>query len=511
MRESSTNQVLSTNKGFSPKALRLAVAAAVLPALLAASGCMVQPVHPEIIEPESAVVGQITERLEAYAVGSAEQSVWWEGFESEQLNALVDQALRNNRDLKVTALRLDAALARLNAVEDQRNPQGGLYSNLAVDRAQLSGQDDASTQKQISAGVSVQWSADLFGRIESSIRAAQAGIEKQRYAKDRVTAEIVTGVVDAYTRLAGTEMQLRVLEEQLQSLNHTVDTLDLRVNEGFATPLELYRAKVLRYEFEAKRPIIAEQAALYRSSLATLVGVAVPELHLAAGGLNLPEAQAVLPMLQHPQQTLLAAPELMEARAAIYQRAAITDQANAALYPDLRVSGLIGWLSAGTLNLGDGDENLRVAPQLQWSLLNLSALRANLQATQVEEVAQVAAYEKVLLQVLNQADRAVKTWSARSERLAHLEQRHFYAVKALEQAEVRYEEGAIPYVEFLDAQRDLLTAEDVLVLAKIDWSMAYTDLQRSFTGSWLPGVNARVAKNGNVPELVAVSSTQITD
>ncbi|WP_415911369.1 TolC family protein [Neptuniibacter sp. QD37_11] len=448
-------------------------------------GCMQTITQPEITQIAEEVRYAVTSQLPTMTDSIEHNARWWQAFASQELDQLVATALENNRDLRATRLRVEAAAARLRLQEDQQRPQGGLYTDLNEQQAQLIRNGEKVTSRQGRIGIEASWNLDLFGRIEASIRAVEANLQRQAYANDQVIAEIITAVVETYTRLAGAQAQLVVLEQQLASINQTVATLDTRVKEGFATPLELYRAKVLRYEFEAKRPLIAEQAAQYRSSLATLVGEMVPDLAIADSAFVLPDSQSLALVFANPQQSILDNPELLQSRTNVLQAAALSDQAKAALYPDISISGLVGWLSAGTLQLDQGEANLSITPRLQWSLLNLSALRANLQASQLEEQAVLAEYEKQLLLVLNNADQSIKTWNARNQRMAYLNERHFFAQKAENQAKVRYEEGAIPYVDYLDAQRELLAAEDAQIIAKIEWSSSYADLYRAFAGSWL--------------------------
>lgn len=301
---------------------------------------------------------------------------------------------------------------------------------------------------------------------------------------------MVSGVVDTYIRLMGTEEQLTLLNKQLQLLNQSVSVLQLRVDEGLSTPLELSRTQALLFEYRARKPDLDVLRTQYQEALATLTGQTLTELQ---AGVQIPQLypeQALQLQIREPERALRQAPEVRLAEARVADAVALSDEAQASLYPDISVSGVLGWLSASSLNLTDAREQIAIQPRLNWSLFNLSALRANLEARSLEEQAVVAEYEQTWLNLLNRADGAILDWQAYQVRLAELEQRQAYARDAYEQARSRYEEGIIPYLDYLDAQRDLLNSEADLVTARTRKLEAYTRLQRVFSGTWVSGLTA---------------------
>lgn len=450
------------------------------------SGCALTADHQTLMAPDATALARLAEEVQAPSAARETQADWWRAFNDAGLNALVLDALQHNRDLQAAALRLDASLARLDVSRDQLRPQGGLAGSADLARSQstLTGLD-VVRQESLSLGLAASWQLDLFGRIRARIRQAQAELEEQDAARAQVLAEVVSGVVETHTRLAGTARQLKLLERQLASLEESLEVMRLRVEEGIATPLELNRTLALLHEYRARRPELEEAQAGYLETLATLVGVTTHQLSQAYAA-ELPAMDALTLQLPDPERALLDAPELRQAQARVNRAMALSDQARTALYPEISFSGVLGWLSYSSLALGDLREDLEISPQLSWSLLNLSALKASLSAAQLEERAVLAEYEQDLLQVLNRADRAVKAWDARGRLLLEQNRRQGFAVAAFDQARARYEEGVLPYMDYLDAQRDLLDSEATLVEAQSAWLVSYVELQRAFPGHWVP-------------------------
>jgi|GEM_PF-322363 len=454
------------------------------------AGCAVTAEHQPLPAPDV----QTLQQLSGQVTGQSDQTVhadrWWQAFADPQLEQRVAQALENNHDLAATALRLEAALARLQVSRDQRRPQGGVSGELDLARQQGSSGLDVSRQERVALGLAADWQLDLFGRISARIRQAQAGLDNQQALRAQSLADVVSGVVETYIRLMGTEEQLSLLDKQLQLLNQSVDVLQLRVDEGLSTPLELSRAQTLLYEYRARKPDLAVERTRYQEALAALTGQTLSDLK---AGMQIPQLyseQTLALQISEPERALRQAPEVLLAEARVAMAVALSDEAKASLYPDISVSGVLGWLSASSLNLSDAREQIAVQPRLTWSLFNLSALRSELAARSLEERAVLAEYENTWLNLLNRADGAILDWQAYQDRLTELDQRQAYARSAYEQARSRYEEGIIPYLDYLDAQRDLLNSEADLVSARTRKLEAYTRLQRVFSGTWVPGLTA---------------------
>lgn len=169
------------------------------------SGCALTADHQTLMAPDATALARLAEQVQAPSAARETQADWWRAFNDAGLNALVLDALQHNRDLQAAALRLDASLARLDVSRDQLRPQGGLAGSADLARSQstLTGLD-VVRQESLSLGLAASWQLDLFGRIRARIRQAQAELDEQDAARAQVLAEVVSGVVETHTRLAGT-------------------------------------------------------------------------------------------------------------------------------------------------------------------------------------------------------------------------------------------------------------------------------------------------------------------
>ncbi|RVU31026.1 TolC family protein [Neptunomonas marina] len=457
---------------------------AVIATALLVAGCATTSPRHAIPEVDYPAIEVISERLANQAELPNTGAHWWQAMGDPALDQLVERALAANHDLRAAALRVDAQLERLRVSRDQYRPQGGVAAQASSSRQQPLGGGDAQRTEQLSAGLSADWQLDLFGRISARVRQAQASTNNAQAAKAQVLADVVSGVASAYSGLAGAEEQLAVLDQQLKLLDESVDVLQFRVDEGLATSLELSRAKALQYEFRAQKPALVQQQNRYRETLAVLTGSRIQGIVTGQTAGLLASANSMSWAIDKPVVALVKAPAVLLATSNVANAFALTDEAQASLYPQVSITGVLGVLNGGGLSLGDAQGQRLVQPTLRWSLLNFAALKANLRAAKLEEQVVLEAYEKQWLTVLNRADTAISQWQSQQQRLALLVNRQRFAQEAHTQAKSRYEEGIIPYLDYLDAQRDLLSSESELVVARTQLLARYTELRRAFAGDW---------------------------
>ena len=147
---------------------QLTIAAAVL--TLAA--CTPKFYPPQVATPESYVYGA---GFSSDTTGVGER--WWELFGDTTLDALVEQALANNRDVAVAAARVQQARANLKTVRAQYLPQIG---------AEATAEGEYTPETKIVQSYAVEptlsWELSLFGALRNAKRAAKAEIAASEWA-----------------------------------------------------------------------------------------------------------------------------------------------------------------------------------------------------------------------------------------------------------------------------------------------------------------------------------------
>ncbi|TMS88167.1 TolC family protein, partial [Pseudoalteromonas sp. S201] len=141
-------------------------------------------------------------------ISGADETNWWLGLESKQLNQLVTDALAKNYDLKTSQLVLKSALARLGEQKAQYLPQGGIEIG-----AQRSGLGNTNT-RQSSANFALDWQLDLFGRITALVDAANASAMSQAEQVRLLQIEVVSSVVKGFVSYQGNVEKQRIISLQ---------------------------------------------------------------------------------------------------------------------------------------------------------------------------------------------------------------------------------------------------------------------------------------------------------
>ncbi|ARD43458.1 TolC family protein [Colwellia sp. PAMC 21821] len=422
----------------------------------------------------------IASKLDSQLSG-ADETNWWKKLESTQLNQHVSQALANNYDLKTSQLTLKSALARLGEQKAQYLPQGGI--DIGSKRS-----DAVSTfDRQSSAGVSLDWQLDLFGRITALVDAAQASTMSQAEQVRLLQIEVVSSVVKGFISYQGNVEKQNIITLQIDALRQGIDVLQARVDEGVANELDLNRTMAQLRQQQALIPAI--KYAKYRdlSTLAVLTGRLTQDVELV-------DEQSILAhefnvTLSEPNNAIALRPDISRALYDFSQANSLSVSASKALLPDISLSAFANVLSINSLGLSDTQQQWQVAPQLQWSLLSYPALLAQRDAQQFLSEAAYSDYQQVVLKALSESELSLQLLVNQAQQKQFADQRYSFANKAFLQANAMYEEGQIPYLELLDARQDVLIAQENAVDLTISSLLAKVNAYQSFNGQWSYALN----------------------
>jgi len=211
--------------------------AAVLAVLLA--GCAVGPDYsrPTVDTPAQW-------RITYVQAADVANTAWWEQFGDPALNALIDQALRDNKDLLIAAARVDQFIGQLATTRSQSYPQIGYGANASKNRAsrdsmpQLpAGTDPYYTLYQ--GSLSAQWQIDLFGRVRRQSEAAQAQLYASEQGRRGVVLSLTTAVAASYLNLRGLDRKLEIAHATAANYAESKRIFDLRFKGGAASQVEV--------------------------------------------------------------------------------------------------------------------------------------------------------------------------------------------------------------------------------------------------------------------------------
>lgn len=436
----------------------------------ALAGCSFAPpnVRPELPVPPSWPVGDAYLRQSEAALPTVSYA---QVFTDRRLQAIIAQALVNNRDLRVAAANIAAARAQYRIQRGELFPEldaNGSYTRSAGTRTVGGGAGGggAFTNATVSASVP-SFELDLFGRVRSLTRAAQDQYFAQEAGARRTRLVLVANVASAWLTYASDQSLLQIARDTAASATQTVRLTEARLNGGIAPRTDLTQAETVLATAQADLADQTTRVAQDANLLQLLVGAPVDPSLLPA---NLDQVVGTFRPLAAgiDSRVLLRRPDVVQAEYQLYAANADIGAARAALFPRITLSGLAGLAatSLGGLFTG-GAFNNSVGPSIGYPIFRAGAARANVQYSQAQRDAALASYERSIQTAFREASDALARSGTAADQLAAQRRNLTAARESLYLLNARYQGGVDPFLNSLVAQRTLYETQRTFVTTQL--------------------------------------------
>ncbi len=417
---------------------------------------------PEQPEMTVAAVGEGGEP-QHIASGAVVPSRWWELFQCDALNELVQSALAHSPTLLAARARLHEAQEDLSAqTNSTRYP--AIDGQLGVSRQKIDpaafGFANAPSEPPFTlfnAQINVSYTLDLFGGNRRMIEAMGAQTEYQAYETEAAQLTLAANVVSAAIRQADLQAQIdytqEILRAQSQQLaigeeRHRVGGIALQDLQNQRSELEQTRAKLPG--LQAQRQQVDHQLAIYTGI--TPSEAAIPRFALR--DLRLPSE---LP-LTLPSDLVRTRPDVRASEALLHEAGANIGVATANLFPHLSISGYVGSDRTQMSDLVDGANVWSIGATLMQPIFHAGELRARKRAAGAAYDAAAQAYEETVLESLQQVADCLRILEADASILQARSAASIDAGASYGIAQQRFTAGGISEFSLLDAQRTELQA-----------------------------------------------------
>ena len=403
---------------------------------------------------------------------------WWAAFGDPVLTRLIDQALANNVDLAAAASRIEEARATARLARAQQTPTlgGALPSTTGQTVSPFGTPSDAiGAQPAITAS----YDLDLFGRLRQASRAAQAQALASEGARDTVRLAIASGVATGYVTLRALDQRLAVAQQTLAARAEALRIARRRAETGYTSNLELRQAEA---EYRATQQLVpAAQLAISRqeNALSLLLGTSPGPIPRGVA-LDRLLAPAIPDGL--PADLLRRRPDIFQAEQTLVAADRTLDSARAAMLPNLALTGSAGVVLSTALANPIGV--FSIGASILSPIFDGGRLRAQTDIATARRDQAAFAYRRTALVAFQDVDNALAGVQRSAEQATALGLQVDALAGALRNASNRYRAGYTSYIEQLDAQRGLLTAELALVQARADRATAYVALYQAMGGGW---------------------------
>lgn len=416
------------------------------------------------------------------------EAQWWKAFNDPVLDGLISQALAGNLDIRVAVARVDEARALFKDARLDQLPRvtaDGSYTKSDQQQPGSNGQRVESETYQ--AGFDAGWEIDLFGRVRRGVESAraEAGAAQADLRDAQVT--IAAEVARNYLELRGAQARLAVANRNLDTQRETLRLTQVRYNAGAGSPIDVASAQARLNATEAAIPalITAEKRANYR--LCVLVGKRPGELDATLTAKTDAEVTPLIAALPigEASDLLRRRPDVQAAERRLAAQTAKVGVATADLFPRVRVSGFIGFLSGSASGFGNSaSQAWSVAPTVSWPALDLGGAHQRLKAAEARNDASLAVYDQTVLRALEDLETALVAYRQQQAQLVSLTNQAAASRRAAELARIQYKEGGIDFLVLLDAERTLLAAEDSLTVAETGVNTNVVAIYKALGGGW---------------------------
>ena len=380
---------------------------------------------------------------------------WREVFTEPRLVALIEEGLAHNSDLNIAKLHVDAAKASLRQAKGELFPSLELGVNGETNRFKNSG-NDPQTESKFGFKAEASWEVDIFGKLQNAKKAAAANVEEQAAYVQAVQVELVATIATSYYQLEMYDAQIKDTRDIVNSWDESVRAQKALMAVGEATSDEVNLAEASKLVAEETLEALQLQMIEAENALCALLGRYSG--HIERGDfLTSYEQMPLIPKVNI--QALDARPDIRQAEAALKKAFYLTNEARAALYPSLNLSGIIGWTN-------DADEVVSPAGLLTRALGSLTQpvfangkLKAALKQAKAEQEEAKIAFRQAILEAGQEVNDilATRQYAQRATMLISGQVEKLTDVLDATEKRMRYD-SEVNYLQVLLARQSLLEA-----------------------------------------------------
>jgi NodT family efflux transporter outer membrane factor (OMF) lipoprotein len=405
---------------------------------------------------------------------------WWRSFRSRELTNLIEEAQVANFDIA-------AAIGRILQADAQAKIAGAPLLPAVdfagfVERFRNRGGPD---QNLIHAALNASYEIDFWGKNRAASRAAEETAVASRFNKEVVVLSTIAAVGNAYFQVLSAQDRLRIARDNFNAANRILNLIKQRFEAGTASQLDVAQQESLVAQVRANIPIFDQAVRQNIAILAVLIGKPPVEIVIKGGNIYRLAIPRVTPGL--PSELLFQRPDIRSAEANLASADASVEQARAAFFPSISLTGQAGYES-NVLKLLFTPQNAfyNIALNVTQPLLDGFRLEGQLELTQGRQFELVKVYCQTILSAFGDVEIALIAVadSLERERLQQIVVNS--SREAFRLSEERLREGTIDLVTVLQTQQTLFTAEDNYSLARLARLQAVLSLFQALGGGWMP-------------------------
>lgn len=415
------------------------------------------------------------------AAQNYQDSGWRNFFADPQVTRLIAEALSNNRDLRMAALKVEEARAQFNVTNADRYPQLNASSGITYSGGLKS---DKPTSQEYDAGLELSYELDFFGKLRNMSEADRQNFFASEEARRAVHILLVSSVSQSYFSQQLAYKQLRIARETLKNYQQSYAFVEQQLVTGSTNVLALEQA---RGQIESTRAEISKregELAQANNALQLVLGT-----YRALPAENGASDSALTPVKLPPNLSsdiLLQRPDIMEAEYQLKAADANIGAARAAFFPSISLTSGLSTSSTALSSLFTPASGMwNFIPKIDIPIFNAGRNNANLKLAEIRQQQSVVNYEQKIQAAFKDVADALALRDSISRQI-DAQQRYLDSLKiTLQRARGLYASGAVSYIEVLDAERSLFATQQTLLDLTNSRQVNEINLYTALGGGWV--------------------------
>ncbi len=415
----------------------------------------------------------------------AQLGEWWKRLNDPLLDALVDEAVAGNLDVATAKAKVREARASYRQAVGTLLPSASGSAAATRNRSAASASGASATYNRFQSGLDASWEIDLFGANRRSVEAARYGMDAAEEDLRNTLVTLIGDVATNYVQARGYQARIALARRTAASQRETAKLTRNKFEAGTSSAVDLSNATGQAATTEANIPDLEASYAEAVHRLSVLTGRAPAALADRMRQVKrVPKPKLPIPT-GIPADILLTRPDVRLAERQYAQYTAKVGQAEAARYPSLSLTGNIA--TTGT-KIGDLGKSSTISwsfgPSLSVPIFNGGQLKAAVEVAQAQRDQYFIAYRASILTALEDVENAIVSLAQeriKSGKLASAAQQY---AKAASLGRSLYQSGSQSFLDLLEAQRSLYSAEDSLIESQVAITTDYIALNKALGGGW---------------------------
>lgn len=413
---------------------------------------------------------------------------WWKQFGDPVLDALIDESIRHNLDIRSALAIVDQYMGKYGTSRSNLLPQANMnfvYNSL-VSGGQASNTSELPTTQSRSfayAGAGIQWQIDLWGQLRRGLEAAEADLLKEASARDAVILSVVSETASQYILLRSYDRAIEITNNILAVLSDEVRIAKAKLSVGYISEVELLQAESEYDRRSALIPDYKRNVAQCEHALSLLLGRNPGSIKRGKSieQISYPSVPSGL-----PSDLLRRRPDVNQAEHALISSTAKIGYNIGNYFPQINLLSNFGSAGSSMGELFTPAANfISLGSMIMGPILSMGKNAGMVHSAEAQAESSLALFHKTVKKSFKEFEDALIATRLNQEKQSIESNRVDATKRYIYLSKLQYDEGVTSYITVLDSLRQTYDAEIDLLNSRQSTLESYIQLYKAMGGGWI--------------------------